>query len=301
MFSSPQPRSQPSHLIIVCCHAIYTGPSTPPHSSPSPSQGISNTDPSHRSNWLLAPFQIDEVPTFTQHIQAGLKLLASSSSTSPDPNPDSTPDSVLDPNPSSDSNLPQDSDSDPNSSSFLVFSGSKTRPEINKSEARSYLDYSLANSCWGILPRITTKTTTTTSIPCPSPNPSPSPILNPSSLKQDPLAFQLQERILLEEQALDSYHNILFSLLLFWKTTLKWPEKVTIISHAFKRARFMELHIPALLFPGSRVQFVGIDPLYMQAEVDGRENEGYDAERAEEVRRGERERGFGVWVADSLG
>jgi len=105
----------------------------------------------------------------------------------------------------------------------------------------------------------------------------------------------------LEEQALDSYHNILFSLLLFWKTTLKWPEKVTIISHAFKRARFIELHIPALLFPGSRVQFVGIDPLYMQAEVDGRENEGYDAERAEEVRRGERERGFGVWVADSLG
>ncbi|KAK0108306.1 hypothetical protein ONS95_003122 [Cadophora gregata] len=251
--------THPTHLIIVCCHAIYTGSSTPAPLSSSSSQSSSSTDPSHPSNWLLAPFQTDEVPTFIEHIQAGLKLLASSSSSY-----SSTTSDEL-----------QSSASEPAPDSLLIFSGSKTRPEINKSEARSYLDYCLANSFWGILPPETQTTHH-----------------NNESTRED-----LNDRILIDEQALDSYHNILFSLLLFFKRTRTWPLNMTIISHEFKRARFMDLHIPALRFPLHRVQYVGIDPGYMQVE----RRQKYDAVRAEDVRRGEKERGFGVWVGDGMG
>ncbi|PVH85303.1 hypothetical protein DL98DRAFT_568486 [Cadophora sp. DSE1049] len=281
--SSSSPHPLPTHLIIVCCHAIYTGPSTPSSLSSSSSQSPSSTDSSHPSNWLLAPFQTDEVPTFTEHIQAGLKLLASSSSSPKSkPGQDSNPDSEL--NPGSGSDLSSDLDSEPKSKStsdsLLVFSGSKTRPEIDKSEARSYLYYCLVNNFWGILP--------------------------PKTDNDESVTANLRSRILLEEQALDSFHNILFSLLLFWKTASRWPEKMTIISHAFKRARFMELHIPALRFPLHRVVYVGIDPGYMQPSIlgeggIGEGNKEYDAGRSEEVRRGERERGFGVWVGDPRG
>lgn len=49
----------PTHLIIVCCHAIYLGP-----------------DCSDESNWLIEPFQSGETGTFTAHIEAGVRELA---------------------------------------------------------------------------------------------------------------------------------------------------------------------------------------------------------------------------------
>lgn len=69
-------------------------------------------------------------------------------------------------------------------------------------------------------------------------------------------------RILTERRALDSYHNVLFSLLLFWRTqSRRWPSRLTVVSHAFKRRRLVDLHCGAgLLFPLDRVAFVGIDP-----------------------------------------
>ncbi|PFH59039.1 hypothetical protein XA68_12898 [Ophiocordyceps unilateralis] len=63
--------------------------------------------------------------------------------------------------------------------------------------------------------------------------------------------------ILLEERALDSYHNILFSLTLFHTNFQTWPTSVTIISHAFKQPR-LEAHCAAIGLP--RVQYIGIDP-----------------------------------------
>lgn len=65
--------SRPSHLIIVCCHAIYVGDSF--------------GDPTDESNWLLEPFQrssgtVDESNhkpgehiTFLKHIQLGINCL----------------------------------------------------------------------------------------------------------------------------------------------------------------------------------------------------------------------------------
>ena len=49
----------PSHLIVVCCHAIYVGP-----------------DIADESNWLIEPFQTGETGTFIKHVEAGVRELA---------------------------------------------------------------------------------------------------------------------------------------------------------------------------------------------------------------------------------
>lgn len=101
---------------------------------------------------------------------------------------------------------------------------------------------------------------------------------------------------MLEEQALDSFGNFMFGILRFWKETGKWPEKITIVSHEFKRKRFLDLHVKAARWPRDRVDFLGIDPTYM---VKG--SAEWDEQRAEEVWRGERERGYKAWESDLRG
>lgn len=63
---------------------------------------------------------------------------------------------------------------------------------------------------------------------------------------------------------------------------------MTLISHAFKSARFLELHVPAIRWPGGRFTFVGIDP-------------PESVTPKAELCRGEEERGFGVWMGDLYG
>ncbi|KAA8903027.1 hypothetical protein FN846DRAFT_899374 [Sphaerosporella brunnea] len=84
--------------------------------------------------------------------------------------------------------------------------------------------------------------------------------------------------------ALDSYQNLLFSLLRFHELTDSYPQKITLVSYAFKRERFVELHRHAIRFPRTRFEFVGIDPTWDKEE--------------ENVRNGELENAVKLWRED---
>ncbi|KAH8725040.1 hypothetical protein GQ44DRAFT_616593 [Phaeosphaeriaceae sp. PMI808] len=95
-------------------------------------------------------------------------------------------------------------------------------------------------------------------------------------------------RILLEEQATDSFQNLLFSILLFRRTTGFYPKQIRIITHAFKTKRFLELHAPAIRWPQTRIQVLGIDPVMSSTELDS-------------TLEGEEEFGYALWDDDPLG
>ena len=65
--------------------------------------------------------------------------------------------------------------------------------------------------------------------------------------------------IRLETSATDSFQNLL-SLIDFIEYTGHLPSHITIISHAFKRERFLELHCKTIRWPLDRLSYVGIDP-----------------------------------------
>jgi hypothetical protein len=68
-------------------------------------------------------------------------------------------------------------------------------------------------------------------------------------------------RILVEERALDSYFNVLFSITEFWRRySFTWPQRLTVVSHDFKKTRIVDGHCAAIGFPLDRVVYVGIDP-----------------------------------------
>ncbi|KAF2099484.1 hypothetical protein NA57DRAFT_55449 [Rhizodiscina lignyota] len=73
-------------------------------------------------------------------------------------------------------------------------------------------------------------------------------------------------RILLEEHATDSYQNILFSILLYNKKYREWPDSVTVVTHAFKRHRIIDLHARAIKWPPALIDFQGIDPPFSEEE-----------------------------------
>jgi len=83
---------------------------------------------------------------------------------------------------------------------------------------------------------------------------------------------------MVEERALDSYHNILFSILQFWRNhdCAVWPQHLTIVSHGFKRARLVESHCSAIAYPLDRVAFVGINPPDLPAELAAADRAGAD-------------------------
>lgn len=74
-------------------------------------------------------------------------------------------------------------------------------------------------------------------------------------------AFEvISSKTLIEDRALDSYHNVLFSLTLFYTRFNAWPQSLTIVSHDFKKPRFIDSHCAAIGFPIERTRFIGIDP-----------------------------------------
>ncbi|PKX88753.1 DUF218 domain protein [Aspergillus novofumigatus IBT 16806] len=168
-----------NHLIVVCCHAIYIG---------GPTKGLSEDE------WLIEHFQRGETPTFTAHVQAGLRAVAD----------------------------------DPYG--LLVLSGGPTKKDrTDLAEGTSYHNLAKDNDYFSYSSRI------------------------------DP------DRIIAETNAKDSYQNVLFSLLRFRSYVGAYPTKITVVTHEFKRQRFMECHFPALgLRTGGQAScsgaVVGINP-----------------------------------------
>ncbi|OQE79312.1 hypothetical protein PENNAL_c0052G02583 [Penicillium nalgiovense] len=149
--------------------------------------------------------------------------------------------------------------------SLLVFSGGstkKTRTEL--SEGQSYRNLARDNDYFQGMSTIST--------------------IDPS-------------RVIAETNATDSYQNLLFSLIQFRVYTGVYPQRVTVVTHEFKRARFMQCHFPA----------VGLVPV-------GPEQEGYTRKVAviginppvevtspDSLTRGEAVNGIGLWREDLYG
>lgn len=75
-----------------------------------------------------------------------------------------------------------------------------------------------------------------------------------------------------ENRAMDSYHNILYSITAFFHEFHTWPRSIVIVGHGFKKPRIVDGHCNAIDFPLSRVAYVGIDPPAMT--VANAENPG---------------------------
>jgi hypothetical protein len=111
--------------------------------------------------------------------------------------------------------------------------------------------------------------------------------LCPTQLKDHLLAHTFAEA-----HALDSHQNILFPLLLFHNLTLRPPQHISLVSHAFKQHRFTNIHVPSFRWPSERFTFIGIDPpecVVPRAVLDrGEEMEGVGLWREDWYGRGER-------------
>ncbi|KAL3466150.1 hypothetical protein BJX64DRAFT_250961 [Aspergillus heterothallicus] len=98
-----------------------------------------------------------------------------------------------------------------------------------------------------------------------------------------------ETRITAETRATDSYQNVLFSILHFRCHTGVYPDRVTVVTHEFKRKRFLECHFPAVGFDDlSRINIVGINPPEIVTPLS-------------ELLEGEEKKGIRLWRQDRYG
>ena len=75
-------------------------------------------------------------------------------------------------------------------------------------------------------------------------------------------------RVMIEDAALDSFQNVLFSITRFRELTGVYPIRITVVGHDFKRCRFKDLHRIALRWPRLRFTYEGVP---LGSEADERE------------------------------
>ena len=81
-------------------------------------------------------------------------------------------------------------------------------------------------------------------------------------------SYDMFTRVTIEDAALDSFQNVLFSIARFRELTGVYPTRITIVGHDFKRRRFEGLHRLALRWPKLRFTYEGVP---LGSEADERE------------------------------
>jgi hypothetical protein len=74
--------------------------------------------------------------------------------------------------------------------------------------------------------------------------------------------------VTIEDAALDSFQNVLFSIARFRELTGRYPARITVVGHDFKRRRFEDLHRLAIRWPKPRFTYEGVP---LGSEADERE------------------------------
>lgn len=279
-------------LIIVCGHAIWSGARhsdcTPirPNNDETPNlvrSVCSHDDVNDEQQWLIKDFQQGETGTFVKHIRIGMMLLESLITGNSPSQPVLVGPPELRIRWAKDPSEPTGQVMNP----LLCFSGGATdRARTSLSEAESY-----ARVAECLLHRDIAAGTLTPDI-----------------------ANEIGKRIVVEEWATDSMQNILLSLIQFgrWKQELKdggqgtWklelPRYLMIVSHEFKRTRFMEFHLPVCqqLWPWHppgvenewtlfKVRaYYGLDP-------------PLEGDKLQALIQGDRRHGYEVWRRDIYG
>lgn len=100
--------------------------------------------------------------------------------------------------------------------------------------------------------------------------------------------FPAGVRYALETYATDSYQNLVFSIIRFRQLTGAYPRSITVVTHAFKERRFLELHAPAIKWPNHRIRVQGLNPPFVLDELNF-------------VQRGEFERAYRCFAEDPYG
>lgn len=161
----------------------------------------------------------------------------------------------------------------------LTPSSAATRPESHISESESYLSLAQSQSFFGIIT-------------------GSDPQIHQSRLGTLTPRSKYTPYMIAETRALDSFQNLSLSLEAFSNLYGKPPQKVTVVSHEFKRPRFVDLHFPVLKkkYGNAEFNFEGQDPPYMVPS-----SPDFDSEKANKVRDAEKAKGYDIWIEDPNG
>lgn len=78
--------------------------------------------------------------------------------------------------------------------------------------------------------------------------------------------FEIGDRYAREDYATDSFQNLLFSILRFKQVVGRYPQTITVVTHAFKRERILGAHAAALRWPAECIRLHGVDPPFTNNE-----------------------------------
>ncbi|SCU95990.1 LAMI_0F04720g1_1 [Lachancea mirantina] len=149
--------------------------------------------------------------------------------------------------------------------SVLLYSGSRTKLAAKDlSEARSYYMLSQkllrAIECGDTLPEALSKHKHLMQV-CTN-------ILQILSQKRLSVEALFDLSVEVEEFALDSFDNLLYSIAKFNEMTGLYPSELTIVGFGFKQSRFIDYHAAAIDFPSQSINYISFEPQpsYVEAE-----------------------------------